>query len=257
MSGMTVTLLGLALLMGQPSPTLQDVMAALASPDWETRADGTRRLGEALEADPALLESDEIADRVAAMLHTEAVAFDQREQSGSGYVGFRETYYIDVLSPVAVRLLQRSGALSPAFVSGALRIPHNSFSEFTRLVARQGAPIQIPAIAMLAAESLIDRNAGYSLIGEALRAHALQQSKTPFTAEQRNALLASLRGGLLDGKPSCRVTAIQALVLARDKESIPMITHLMNTDPDDGAGFSPAYPSVRKVAADAIQRLSR
>ena len=239
----------------QPSP--ESITVGLSSTSWDARRAAIEQLNQLAEADSTVMESDQIATLVAQLISQEAIAFELRTVSGSPALPGQEKMFLETLPSLAIGFLGRPQPLPEGFVTTvAMSIPHVAFSEFTKLVAKQGARATGGAVSLTLDNRSFVRNNGYSLIGEILKANDLQQVLIAITPEQRTELLSRLQAGLLDSSASCRGNAIRAIVLARDLSSVPMLTYLSVNDPDAGAGLPATFPSVRRLAAEALAKLS-
>ncbi len=66
----------------------------------------------------------------------------------------------------------------------------------------------------------------------------------------------ALRAGLQDSDATCRRAAIDAIVVARDRDAIPLLWLLAQSDPDNASGKRARF-SVRTLATNAIKTLQQ
>lgn len=256
----TTHLLSLLLLLVAQADS-KSLPARLGSPDVRIRIEATEELVRRVETDASILENDEIQETTVALLETEnaLVADNFRTFLQTKKSGLDEVYaehYARVLglgdqlrkdaSPKDRALLSR---LRRALVMGS----YNPDSAFATGLALEGAAIVPIVLEMTKATINPTKWNAFALIGELLSLQDARRLATPLSAGSQSALRSAAREGLLDPAPDVRIWAISAVVRGKDREAVPYLRLLAQTDPDTDRGAT-KY-SVRSSAAAALEKL--
>ena len=239
----------------------QDITARLASTNVAVRTEAVAKLDRDVATDSSILQDPLIQDPVITLLESEnariAQNLDTLQRTGKSELveGYGE-YYAQVIGLAnRVRTLGTLGnspqldRLRRALVFGT----YNPDSPFVRDLAREGERI-VPLVLELAGQQAgPEKWNAYGLIGEMVAMHGAGVLNAPLTPTSAVSLRAAARAGLLDPAADVRVWAIQAVMKARDREAIPMLQRLAESDPDVDRGS--AKVSVRSQAAEALRRI--
>jgi len=239
----------------QAKDGIGEIVAGLSARLEATRQRSLIELARVIEADPRVRDRADVHVAVADLLRAEkARILEWGRQRKADEEGEYDGPYSDVLS-LAVTLLgngrvaAESGLLA-AMVDGV----YNPGSDFAKTLAAEGEPALAPAIERSHAPRVLDRLTAYDLLGEMLRLQTANGLRHPLRPAAANRARLALRAGLLDTDAVGRMSAIDAIVNAGDREAIPLLRTVSVNDPD-GARPEPSRPTVRQLAAEAVYRL--
>jgi hypothetical protein len=149
-------------------------------------------------------------------------------------------------------LPETTPAVRPRLLAALVNGSYNPDTQFVKDLALYGEEI-VPAVMALAHTDIeSDRWNAYALMGELIHASKAKTLKTPLTAASAAGLPLALRGGLQDPDATCRREAIDAVVVAGDRDAIPLLWLLAQSDLDKQSRFS-----VRTLATNAIKKLQQ
>ncbi len=217
----------------------------------------------ALEASPARLRDPALQASVVDILEQENATIvanleNVRQTGQSRLPPDYGEYYADVLG-VADRIRREARPADPELLARLQRAlvkgGYNPDSPFAGGLADEGEPL-VPYIEELL-QGDIEHNKpnAYALVGGLLRLGSERGLRVALSDSSRQHLIDLARQGLAESDAEARRWAIGAIVAARDKESLPALRRLAQTDPD-GAGDKSPY-SVRALAGQAADTLSR
>lgn len=241
---------------------VRDALARLASSDVKERIAGTRALQSLVESNESLLLDDRVQEALTSLLETEnqliVTNLDDVERNQSAMVdeGFGEHYAISLgLADELRSKVADDGALRRRLLAALVAGSYNPDSGFARGLALEGEPIVAPVLEMSRAGRGPSKWNAYSLSAMLLENSSRGVLKAELSPMSRDALKSSARAGLRDASADVRRHAIRAVVAAKDLEAIPLLRMLAESDPD--LGRAPFPYSVRSLAADAVNQLSR
>jgi hypothetical protein len=256
MSVLLLLLLGLS--QAQPPLGNQPLPARLTDADLRVRSDASLELQRLAVADPSVLAQGAIQEAIVTLLEKENVRISENwtTVTNGGKHSLDELYaeYYAVVLGLA-NDTRKQGVSDPALGARLKRAlvfgTYNPESALAKDLARAGEPI-VPLVMELTTQPIGPKKwNGYGLAGE-LFAHAEAGTLiVPLTASSAAALRATARNGLMDPSAVVRQWSIVAVTKARDKEAIPLLKRIAESDPDAGSN---KY-SVRSVAAEALRQI--
>lgn len=228
-------------------------LSALNNSDWTKRSAAVDELERMLERDASLGSNEDVRTAVAALLDRETDYIRQMVASGGPGFGYSE-YYFGTLAELAVKLAQIGPTAHSGLLGALVRSVHNPDSRLTTILAEHGEPVAPHLFALTANPDAGERINAYALAAELLSADRARRLRHPLSAQTRSQVISALRAGLQDAEPVGRREAIKGVVVARDRDSIPILQHLAATDPALSGDVKPRF-AVREEAALALKRL--
>jgi hypothetical protein len=260
MTSASTLLVGLtaSITFGVQAPALQ---SRLTAADTRTRMAAVADLARGIDADPLLLTEASIQEAVVRLLEIENATVAQNTaaflKSGKDQLSEAYSEHYAVVLGLANQVRNDWRLLDPLLLARLRRAlvlgVYNPDSVFVKDIAREGEPI-VPVVLELTRSAWgPSRWNGYALIGALFAQQEARALTVNLTAKSATRLRAAAREGLLDPAPDVRKWAIRAVVDARDKEAIPLLQGLAQSDPDVDTGAG--RRSVRALAAEALRRL--
>ena len=260
MSTLLRSILMFALTAAQPYGV--SLQGDLTSDDLRIRGAAVRQLDEMISQTPEVLGDGEMQIAIVTLLESEnarirnnymAVVNGQSESLPEGYgdhysLVLRAADRLRMLlspmqSPIRARLLR-------ALVGGA----YNPDSPFAIRLSKEGDHIVEPVLEIAASTNEPERWNAQALIALLFDHSSAGSLHAPLSLSSKQALKQAARAGLSDPMPAVRRHAIDAVVAAHDREAVPMLIRLAETDPD---AEGPMDLSVRARASKAIVTLKR
>jgi len=237
-----------------------DTWADLIAVSLAVRTQAVQRLTGVAVSDPALLEEPSVQRDVIEALELEnAVVLQNLDLVMHGAKPlFGEEYgehYSRLLS-LADRLRERenlSGALRARLIRALVGGVYNDDSAFAQQLAREGDVLVTDIVDLTRSSNEPARWNAFGLIAHVLEGAETNTLRAPLSSSSRARLQAAARLGLQDRASGVRGRAIKAVVAAKDRDAIPYLLHLAQTDPDTG----PQGLSVRELAAAGVDALRR
>lgn len=247
-----------------PGPLVdRDLVSSVLS----TRVTAVERLLAVVDGEPDLLEQPAIQDSVILALQLENDLIEQNltvVAKGSASLlpeGYGEHYSRVLDLANRLRSLNAGDDAQPDPRRGRLlrtlvRATYNPDSAFAQDLAREGETIAPDVVALLRSGNGPARWNAYALVANMLKSDDRRELKRGLSAKSRAQFRLAARDGLQDPAPDVRRFAVAAVVAAKDKDAIPLLRRMAETDPDDGRGARNAL-SVRRLAGAAAAELAK
>ncbi len=252
-----VSLMVLPLAARQAASALDRMLEGLHSPAWRTRAAAAASLGRLLDTDPTQRTEPLIQQAVATLLEQENVIIDDNYRSGVGTTETYADYYNSYVVATALKLLpQTPSPVRPRMLAALVNSSYNSDTPFVKDLALYGEEI-VPAVLALAHSDIVSKRwNAYALMGQLIHAGNTKSLISPLAAASGAGLQKALRAGLQDPEATCRREAIDAVVAAGDRDAIPLLALMAQSDPDNASDKRARF-SARSLAAEAIKKLQQ
>jgi hypothetical protein len=239
-----------------------ELVSQLNSPDEIARRQAVAELDRKIAADVLGLADESIQEALVSVLELENARILENvaafRQTGRSTLGEAYGEYYAQLLGLADKV--RAGGLATANTERATRLrralvlgAYNPESDFAKEIAREGESIVPWVVELTKRSDAPSRWNGYALIGEIFAAQEKGLVRAPLSPSSASSLRVTARAGLLDPASDVRIWAIFAVASARDRDAIPLLSRLAESDPDTDTG--PAKYSVRSRAADALRRI--
>jgi hypothetical protein len=253
---MLATLLVTSLLAAQIATV--DWATRLSATDYRQRAAAVAELDAASGKDPNLLQSGETQAALIALLETEnARVMDNLEQTKATGQSSLTEGYADYYSSVLGLTNRLRGVipaddttLRPRLIKALVEGTYNPDSRFAYGLAQEGDRLTPLILEMAGSANEPTRWNALALTAQLFNESAAGSLKTPLSSASSQELRTTARKALRDGAAEVRRFAIDAVVAAKDRESVPILLELARSDPD-----AKSKHSVRSLAAAAAVKL--
>lgn len=233
----------------QATAPLDRALAGLHSPDYTARAKSLDTLKGMFDADPTLLNKPVVQQAVIELLERENATIIANYRSGAGS---SEDYGEWYAGPVAETVLEVLPHLPPKtrprMITAMVNGSYNPESRWAQDLALHGEEVVPDVLALAKSDDVPSRWNAYALMVELLKGHQAGTLQPPLAAASVPAVQRALRDGLRDRDVTCRRRVVDALVAVGDRDAIPLLSKLAQSDPDQ----EPGNRAVRGRAAEAI-----
>jgi hypothetical protein len=242
---------------GQAASALDRILQGLQSPAWDTRAAAAASLGRLLDTDPTQRALPAVQEAVAELLEREnGVIRDNFRRDIDTSESFGSYYDREVVATALKLLPETTPAVRPHMLAALVSSAYNPDTQFVKDLALNGEEI-VPAVLALAHSDIVpERWNAYALMGHLIHAGNTKTLKSPLAAASASGLPKALRAGLQDPDETCRRAAIDAVVIAGDRDAIPLLALMAQSDPDNASGKRSRF-STRFLAAEAVKKLQQ
>jgi len=205
-----------------------ELLRQLESENWQERAIAVQKLA----ADSDALRSGEVKSTLLNLLERENQLIESTLRQSNGMTGVSATYgegYSEYYSTL-LGVVDKTADFANGRTLGILvRSAYNPDSPFGLKIASYGEPVIAPLLELVNSDLSTDRGKALAVLSETISQMKLRGGQLP--SQTQDQIMQVFAVGTRDAEPYVRTAAVRALGKVGDKNVIPLLERIAQTDP--------------------------